>query len=456
MNTFAHIVLIAFAPLAGCLFRVLSLQWALAVTVVGGHLYLPVLKIPLTGLPDYTKSMAISAALLLGLLIRAESLPRQQPLRWWDALFLTWILSLPISYLANGYPAYNAFSALFDRMMIWGAPYWIGRAAFPSTASIGILLRCLVLGSLTYIPLALWEIRMSPQLHTQIYGAFQHTFLQTIRWGGFRPIVFMAHPLHLALWFAITLLAAIRLKKHLSGVPAWYKRAWWLAPGFALMLLLCKSLGPLALGLTAAASLSIRSCRSLLALAIIAGATYLLGRIFFDEAVYQWVLPWLDYLPADRAQSIQFRMDNERLLLARAWEQPFFGFVKEGFRTITVDGEVQNRVVADSLWIVAFGTTGLLGLISLYGTMLTAAVRGHFHKDRYARDEIQILSTIVAVLALDTIANGQPSPFAIVCMGAVLGHSTKPSPNPLACGPATKASRASNRLRPRHRPATSS
>ena len=400
--------------------------------------------------------MAISAALLIGLLVRPGSLPRQQPLRWWDALWLTWILALPLSYLTNGYPAYNALSALFLRAMIYGVPYWVGRATFQSPASIRILLRCAVIASLTYIPLIIWEIRMSPQLHTQVYGAFQHVFSQTRRGGGFRPIVFTSHPLKLALWFATVLLIAAGFRKHLSGVPAWYARAWWLVPGLVLVLYLCKSLGPLALGLAAAISLTSRFCRPLMALAIFVGAAYILGRILFDEEVYRWVMPWLDYIPADRAQSIQFRMDNERLLLARAWQQPWLGLVNEGFRSVIIDGQAKKEIVTDSFWIIAFGTTGFLGLTSFYGTIFTAAIRGHLHNARHARAETQLLSVIVGVLVLDTVVNGRLTVFGIVSTGAVLGLSAKTRPGPLAGASGARTGNARTRLRPRQPPEAAS
>ena len=42
------------------------------------------------------------------------------------------------------------------------------------------------------------EVRLSPQINTWIYGFFQHDFIQMMRYGGFRPIVFLPHGLWVA------------------------------------------------------------------------------------------------------------------------------------------------------------------------------------------------------------------------------------------------------------------
>ena len=53
----------------------------------------------------------------------------------------------------------------------------------------------------------LFEIRISPQLHRWVYGYFPNdAFVQQMRGGGFRPVVFFPHGLALALFTAIALL----------------------------------------------------------------------------------------------------------------------------------------------------------------------------------------------------------------------------------------------------------
>ena len=62
-----------------------------------------------------------------------------------------------------------------------------------------------VLGGLIYVPLCLFEVRMSPQLHNMVYGFAQHSFGQTVRGGGWRPMVFMQHGLAVGLFMSVML-----------------------------------------------------------------------------------------------------------------------------------------------------------------------------------------------------------------------------------------------------------
>ena len=70
------------------------------------------------------------------------------------------------------------------------------------------MLRGLVVAGLIYSLPMLFEVRMSPQLHTWIYGYFPHSFGQQMRDGGFRPVVFIGHGLGVAFFVMTTVVAA--------------------------------------------------------------------------------------------------------------------------------------------------------------------------------------------------------------------------------------------------------
>ncbi|MEZ4288411.1 MAG: hypothetical protein R3A47_09765 [Polyangiales bacterium] len=80
-----------------------------------------------------------------------------------------------------------------------------------------------------YSLLQLVELRFSPQLHRWIYGYHQHNFVQTIRAGGYRPMVFMSHGLAVSLFTATAAMAAmglyrarIRIGRFSSGFATGY------------------------------------------------------------------------------------------------------------------------------------------------------------------------------------------------------------------------------------------
>src|SRR5204863_66271 len=88
-------------------------------------------------------------------------------------------------------------------------------------------------GGLIYSVLILWEVRMSPQLHATVYGASprQADFAQAIRWGGYRPIVFMPHGLAVALFICNTVMAAFILARNRGKVfglswCSWCRCSW--------------------------------------------------------------------------------------------------------------------------------------------------------------------------------------------------------------------------------------
>src|SRR5439155_21163091 len=97
------------------------------------------------------------------------------------------------------------------------------------------------IGGLVYVPLCWFEVRMSPQLHVWVYGVRHHAFVQQMRDGGYRPMVFMQHGLMVAMWMAMTSLIGCWLWKaktirQIGDVPMYV-----LVPAMLLTVYLCKS-----------------------------------------------------------------------------------------------------------------------------------------------------------------------------------------------------------------------
>ena len=85
---------------------------------------------------------------------------------------------------------YDAVSAVLAKF-IFLLPFFLGRELLRNSADNEQIFRVLVVAGLIYSLPMLFEIRMSPQLHTWIYGYFPHVFGQQARDGGFRPVVFL-------------------------------------------------------------------------------------------------------------------------------------------------------------------------------------------------------------------------------------------------------------------------
>ena len=93
----------------------------------------------------------------------------------------------------------------------------------------------------------LWEIRMSPQIHTNVYGFFPHDFVQQMRGEGFRPVVFLGHGLLVAFFVATAMGAAVVMWK--TGRKPMQKAALFKLGFIGGVLVLCKTVSALIYGL---------------------------------------------------------------------------------------------------------------------------------------------------------------------------------------------------------------
>ena len=118
-----------------------------------------------------------------------------------------------------------------------------------SDAAEGFVLMSGIAAGLAYSLPMLIESRLSPQMNVWVYGFFQHDFFQTIRQGGYRPVVFLPHGLWVAFFALMCLVAAmVRLRAVTAEARP---KAFLVLCYLAFMLFLCKSAGPMvyALGL---------------------------------------------------------------------------------------------------------------------------------------------------------------------------------------------------------------
>ena len=92
----------------------------------------------------------------------------------------------------------------------------------------------------------LFEIRMSPQLHRWFYGYHASRFIPEVRYGGFRPSVFIETRLGVAFFLMTANLAATalwRTRTRVRRLPPAGVMAY-----LSVILVLCKSLAALAYG----------------------------------------------------------------------------------------------------------------------------------------------------------------------------------------------------------------
>ena len=228
MTLLGQISLYLWAVVAMALFARLSARVAIAVTIIGGYLLLPTraeLDLPL--LPALNKDTVPVLMAILLLAVTASDRTGVRPgvvPRHWLALVLMMVMVVGAfgTVMTNGdllqygptvlraLRPYDAFSEVLTVVMLL-LPMLIGRKYFARPEDHRLLLQVLMVAGLGYSLLALYEIRMSPQLNRIFYGYFPHSWVQHIRGNGFRPLVFLDHGLWLSLFLSGTTLAAVGL-----------------------------------------------------------------------------------------------------------------------------------------------------------------------------------------------------------------------------------------------------
>jgi hypothetical protein len=425
MNPSVPIALLGWPIAALALFALLPARRAVLVTFIAGWLLLPHAGFGLPGLPDYTKVTAVSLAALLGMvLFDAGRLLRVRP-SWIDLPMAAWCAVPFLSSLSNGLGAYDGLSGVLDHVMTWGVPYIAGRAYLDGPEALRELALGLVIGGLCYLPLCLWEVRMSPQLHRSVYGFHPTHFMMTWRLGGYRPMVFMQHGLMLGLFMSCSALAAIWLwrrgaVRHLFGVPMSL-----LAAALAATALLCKSAGALALmfgGLVLLTATRLLRLDLLVIGAALAAPTYAAlrisgtwdGRHLVDAA---------RAIDADRAASLSGRLRNEVLIAERAMERPLLGWGRWG-RWRVRDDAGRDITVSDGLWVIALGQSGLIGLgalsacLALPVLLLLRRVPARTW-GQAAAAPAAVLGIIVVLYTLDGLLNAMLNPIYVLAAGGL-------------------------------------
>ena len=131
----------------------------------------------------------------------------------------------------------------------------------------------LVVAGLIYSVPALWEMRMSPMLHQNIYGFQSRTdWLQNIRAGGYRPTIFMGHGLVVGFFMFLCTTAAVAL--HKAGRRTMLSMPLAGIVGFMfLMLLLCKAAAAFIYGAVALLLIRYVSIKNQLRVLLILGAS---------------------------------------------------------------------------------------------------------------------------------------------------------------------------------------
>ncbi|QJW92703.1 O-antigen ligase domain-containing protein [Frigoriglobus tundricola] len=410
--------------------------------VLGGTLFLPQLRAEIAlGPLHFNKFHAISyAALFSALMYDSERVLSWRP-QWFDTAALIWCLCPLPSVMTNDPPPdgssslRDAFAQTWGQIASYGIPYLLGRVYFTERAKLRDLALGVVLAAAVYAPLCLYEARMSPQLHARVFGYAQHDFAQTIRFGGYRPMVFLPHGLAVAMFMTSGTLIACwmwwsgglrspvgeggEVNKRLEVLP------FLLGPTTVML----KSTGALGLGLVGGAVLVLGRLTGLrvwlVALALLP-PVYVAVRATGTWSGESLVTAVGENIEEDRARSLEFRFINEDLLVAKALERPLFGWGGWGRNRVYDEETGGDSSTTDGLWIIVLGDRGLVGLIALGGVLLIPVVRFAYlfpaaTWSTRSVAPVAACAVVVALWTIDCLPNGMVLPIYVMMAGAISG-----------------------------------
>lgn len=382
---FAQIVIGLWIPVTFYLFKRYPAPRAALYAVLAGLLVLPnwaAIKIPL--LPGIDKENVVCLAMLFVIwFAKPQGLSSRVPAWFYVALcglvgsllMTAWTNRDDIYFPGSGavLPGHGVKDAGYVVLSTLLGPVpasYVGMRMFRKADDLRMIVRVLALSGLLYTIPIMIELRLSPQMHRWVYGyAGAHDWLQTIRYGGYRPLVMLSHGLVLSLFMLLPTMASVSLAR--TGGRIWKLSTKNAALYLTAVLIACKSTGVWAYALIALPLVRWAKAKWLVRLSMV----MLVLTCIYPYLRANEMLPINDLLAKagqlgdDRAGSLKFRFDNEDILLVKAAERPWFGWGSYG-RNRVYDEDGVDACVTDGAWILVLGSYGFVGGAFLYAFAL--------------------------------------------------------------------------------------
>lgn len=440
-NWFAFLVLIAWVPFVAYVFSSHGIQGSVVSCLIAGMLFLPstVINLPLLPPLDRLSIPGLTVAAAVWIVHRRSLDLGRLPflVKFFFTLMIVGCLLTVVSNtsplvvggtVVKGLTYYEGLSYALRLTFIYLLPFFLGFCIVREPKDLKLILLVLALAALVYSFFIVYELVMSPRLHKIIYGFRQHSFAQTRRFGGWRPMVFMSHGLEVASFMTTCTLAASGIAKaKVKGLPG---PGIWVAMGLLVLTVACKSMASWFYMLFVVPAIWFlspkRQMQAVLVLACLV-ASYPVLRIA-DVFPTERLSAQMAKISEDRAESLRFRFYNETIIVDHAREHIIAGWGRLGRSQVYDEWSGEKASVPDGYWLVLLSTGGLIGVLAAFGLLLYpvfAACR-KFPKIRSRQERIYVstLSLIVVVISLDLLPNAMVNPLTYFLPGALLASVT--------------------------------
>lgn len=437
-NFFAFAMLALWPVTSAVMFRRLPVGRAIIASLLVAYLFLPPppagFDFPL--LPPLTKETIPNLVIILACLILYRGQIKLLPDTMIGKLLVIAFICSPLAtVLTNAEPVFfgtlglpaltlrEALSMMIQQFMLI-SPLLLARNFLQTPDDQRDILKALFIGGMAYSVLMLVEVRLSPQLNIWVYGFFQHNFDQMMRFGGFRPIVFLYHGLWVSFFAMTAVVAAVALAR--GAVTRVAVGFWLFAVYLLVVLILSKSLGAIIYGLVLIPLVAVLSSRAQIRVAALLAFVALAYPVLkgADLVPQEAMLAQAGNIDDDRANSLRFRFQQETILMDRATEKPLFGWGLWG-RNHLWDGPTSTILtVTDGRWIILIGVQGWVGFLAEFG-VLALPIFLIWRKSGQGELSPWIgpMCLLLGVNLIDLIPNATLTPLTWLLAGAILGYA---------------------------------
>ena len=373
-NNLAYLVLLSWPFITIYLLKRFNIGYGSLLALLCAYMFLPArMSIDLAVLPPLDKFSITTLTIITIFIVKKiplgiNSLPRTY--KWLLAIFL---IAPFLTALSNAdrylhMPGLTLYDGLTSSIVsfLYFFPFLIGVKYFREEESHTKLFQYFALAALVYSFFALYEIRMSPNLHSMIYGYFPHSWRQQYRDGGFRAVVFMGHGLLVAMFLALGLAFWAAMKK--AGLKV-FRYSSLVAIGIVVLtLVLMKTYSAIIYGAFAYVAINYLSKNQQFLASMMIALLFITYPILSATGLFphKELVSLAEDFSADRAGSLEYRFDNENVLLAHANKKPILGWGGWGRNRVFDPVTGEDITVTDGYWVIILGTSGWLGFLSKF------------------------------------------------------------------------------------------
>ncbi len=446
--------ILAFAALFGwpvvviVLFNRLPLQHALVCSILAGYLLLPTgFGVDLPLVPGLDKDSIPSLTCLAACLVfgrrniqpanQVSSKPNLTSKIYFTLLFLLFLTPV-VTVLTNPEPIvagptfipgqrfYDA-AGLCMLSLLTVLPLLLANRYLNTEQSHLLILKALCISGLLYSLLVLVEVRLSPQLNNWIYGYFPHSFLQHVRSGGYRPIVFLEHGLWVGIFLCIATISSVILWKYYAktkqSIPYLYASIF-----LFLVLFVSKNLGALLITMVILPPIVIFGVKRCIFIPASIACLLLIYPFLRNQEIIptDFLVETAAKIDAERSRSLEYRIDMEDSMLERAMEKPIAGWGLWNRGSVHDPETGRNLTVPDGIWIITISSFGWMGYIATFG-LFTLPIFGLFARRKKSDLSIATvgITLVLAASLIDSIPNATLSPIVYLAAGSLIGYCRK-------------------------------